>query len=386
MRVSRRLEAVQSPVIPVVGDLIRATPGCVSLGQGVVGYPPPPQAMRRAAAFAGGADHAYKPVGGFPELLEMIAAKHRAENGFDPLKPGRALMVTAGGNMAFVNALLAVADPGDEVILPTPYYFNHEMAVTIANCTPVLVPVDDGYQLRPAALRAAITPRTRAIVTVSPNNPTGAVYPESTLREVNGICRDAGIYHVADEAYEHFTWDGATHFSPAAIAGSEGHTISLHSLSKSHGFAAWRIGWMVMPAHLLPAVRKVQDTILICPPVVSQHAAIGAMEAGRAYCRGRLAEMAGVRARVLEELAGLGGVASVPRADGAFYFLVDVHTKLRAMTVVERLIREHGVGVLPGDPFGIGSCVLRIAYGALSRETAGEGIGRLVRGLKAIVR
>src|SRR5687767_11420962 len=106
MRVSRRLEAGQSPVIPVVGDMIRATPGCISLGQGVVGYPPPPQAVRRAAAFAGGADHTYKPVGGFPELLEMIAAKHRAENAFDPLKSGRAVMVTAGGNMAFMNALL----------------------------------------------------------------------------------------------------------------------------------------------------------------------------------------------------------------------------------------------------------------------------------------
>jgi aspartate/methionine/tyrosine aminotransferase len=281
--------------------------------------------------------------------------------------------------------VLAIADPGDEVILPTPYYFNHEMAVTIANCKPVLVPVNDHHQLRTSALRAAITPRTRAIVTVSPNNPTGAVYPESVLREVNAICRDAGIYHVADEAYEYFTWDGAKHFSPASIPASEPHTISLHSLSKSHGFAAWRIGWMVIPEHLLSAARKVQDTILICPPVVSQHAAIGAMEAGPAYCDARLREIASVRAMVLNELEGLTGVATIPRADGAFYFLLDVHTRLRAMTVVERLIREYGVGVLPGDTFGIGGCSLRIAYGALTRQTAGEGIGRLVRGLKGIV-
>jgi aspartate/methionine/tyrosine aminotransferase len=385
MRVSRRLEAVQSPVIPVVGDLIRATPGCISLGQGVVHYPPPPQSARRAAAFAGGSDHTYKPVGGFPELLELLAAKHRAENAFDPTRPGRALLVTAGGNMAFNNALLAIADPGDEFLLPTPYYFNHEMAVTIANCKPVLVPVDDHHQLRPAALRAAITPRTRAIVTISPNNPTGAVYPESALREVNAICRDAGVYHICDEAYEYFTWDGAKHFSPASIPGSESHTISLYSLSKSHGFAAWRIGWMVIPEHLLAAVRKIQDTILICPPVVSQHAAIGALEAGRAWCDARIAEIAAVRAMVLNELEPLTGVATIPRADGAFYFLIDVHTKLPAMTVVERLITEYGVGVLPGDTFGVGGCGLRIAYGALTRDRAAEAVGRLVRGLKGIV-
>jgi aspartate/methionine/tyrosine aminotransferase len=287
--------------------------------------------------------------------------------------------------MAFMNALLAVADQGDEIILPTPYYFNHEMAITIANCKSVLVPVDEQHQLRPAALRAAITPRTRAIVTISPNNPTGAVYPESALREVNAICRDAGIYHICDEAYEYFTWDGARHFSPASIAGSEAHTIGLYSLSKSHGFAAWRIGWMVIPERLVAPVRKIQDTILICPPVVSQHAAIGALEAGRGYCDARIAEIAAVRALVLNELDGLAGVATVPRADGAFYFLLDVHARLRAMTVVERLITEYGVGVLPGDTFGIGGCALRIAYGALTREVAGEAVGRLVRGLKGIV-
>src|SRR4051812_20665199 len=118
MRVSRRLEAVQSPVIPIVGGLIRSTPGGISPGQGVVHSPPPPQAARRAAAFAAGSDHTYKPVGGFPELLELLAAKHRAENGFDPARPGRALMVTAGGDRAVMKAVLAVAAPRGEGIPP----------------------------------------------------------------------------------------------------------------------------------------------------------------------------------------------------------------------------------------------------------------------------
>jgi aspartate/methionine/tyrosine aminotransferase len=384
MHASRRVQAVQSPVIPVIGEMIRATPGAISLGQGVVSYPPPPQAAERAARYASGVDHLYKPVQGLPELLEALRQKHMSEDGFDPTD-GRAIVVTAGGNMAFMNAILAIADPGDEIVLPTPYYFNHEMAVAIANCKAVLVPTDEDYQLRPEALRAAITPRTRAIVTISPNNPTGAVYPVDALRQVNQICRDAGIYHISDEAYQYFTYDGAQAFAPASIAGSAPHTIALYSLSKSYGFASWRIGWMVIPQHLLTPVKKIQDTILICPPVVSQHAAIGAMEAGRGYCDRQIEEISAVRGIVLNELESLGRLATIPRADGAFYFLVRVHTDAPAMGVVERLIKEYGVGVLPGDTFGIDGCCLRIAYAALTRETAREGISRLVRGLKGIL-
>ena len=138
--------------------------------------------------------------------------------------------------------MLAIADSGDEIILPTPYYFNHEMAVTMADCQPVLVPTDGDYRLRLDALETAITPRTRAILTVSPNNPTGVVYSEESLRAVNALCRERGIYHISDEAYEHFVYGGAHHFSPGSIPGSEGHTITLHTLSKTYGFASWRIG------------------------------------------------------------------------------------------------------------------------------------------------
>jgi aspartate/methionine/tyrosine aminotransferase len=384
MRVSKRIDAVQSPIIPVIGEMIRATPGAISLGQGVVSYSPPPEAAEHACRFAGGSDHKYQPVAGIPSLLSAIAAKHRAENSFDPTE-GRAVVVTAGGNMAFMNAILAIADPGDEIILPSPYYFNHEMAIAIANCNAVLVPTDENFQLRSQALAAAITPRTRAIVTVSPNNPTGAVYPQTALQQINEICRDAGIYHISDEAYEYFTYDGAKHFSPASISGSEAHTIALYSLSKAYGFAGWRVGWMVIPEHLLTAVKKIQDTILICPPVISQHAGAGAMEAGRGYCDRHLEEISAVREIVLNALESLHGRITVPRADGAFYFLINVHTALPAMTVVERLIREFGVGVLPGDTFGIAGCSLRIAYGALTKQSAAQGIDRLVKGLKGIV-
>src|SRR5206468_4588239 len=143
-------------------------------------------------------------------LLEGLEGKLARENGIRLAAQNR-LLVTAGGNMAFMNAVLAITDPGDEIILQTPYYFNHEMAVTMASCRPILIATDENYQLRPSAIRDAITPRTPAVVTISPNNPTGAVYPEAALREVNQICRDRGIYHIHDEAYEYFTYDGARH-------------------------------------------------------------------------------------------------------------------------------------------------------------------------------
>src|SRR5204862_4546052 len=159
-------------------------------------------------------------------------------------------MVTAGGNMAFVHAVLAITEPDDEVILPVPFYFNHEMAIQIAGCRAVRVPTDARYQLSVGAIRDAITDRTRAIVTVTPNNPSGAVLSESSLREVNALCRELGIYHIADEPYEYFTYGSARHVSPGSFPDAASHTISMYSLSKAYGFAGWRIGYVVYPEHL----------------------------------------------------------------------------------------------------------------------------------------
>lgn len=383
---SARLAAVQPPIIPVVGELIRRHPGTISLGQGVVWYGPPPAALDRVAPFlADPGNHKYQAVGGTPELLERIEAKLAEENGI-VLRDGQWVVVTAGANMAFLNALLAIADPGDEIILNVPFYFNHEMAIRMANCQPVLVPTDAEYQLQPDRIAAAITPRTRAIVTVSPNNPTGVVYPESALREVNQLCRERGVYHIHDEAYEYFVHGPARHFSPGSIEGSAGYTISLYSLSKAYGFASWRIGYQVIPRHLVEAVEKIQDTNLICPPVVSQHVAAGALTVGSVYCREKLAELTRVRTQVLERLRGVGTACHFPAAEGAFYFLLQVETERTPLEVVTELVRDHRVAVIPGNAFGLTTgCPLRVSYGALQPETVVEGIDRLVTGLRAIL-
>jgi len=383
-----RMDGVQAPIIPVVGDIIRQVPGTISLGQGIVHYGPPPEvaeAVRQALTdpatneYAGGTGH--------PDLVRRIAAKLAAENDINGIEAanGSAIMVTAGANMAFMHAVLAISEPGDEIILPVPFYFNHEMAIQMAGCRAVAVRTDNNYCPDLDAIGRAITNRTRAIVTISPNNPTGAVFPAALLREVNNLCRDRGLYHISDETYEYFVYGSARHLSPGSLPGAAAHTISIYSLSKAYGMAGWRIGYAVYPDDLTPAMLKIQDTILICPTVAAERAALAALDVGRPYCDPHVRELATIRQIVLDALGTLGPVCDVPPAEGAMYCFPRIATDLDAMTLTERLIREHKVAVTPGSAFGMtDGCYFRVAFGALQRETVAEGIGRLVAGLRAI--
>ena len=382
---SRRASGVQLPVIPLVAGWIAETPGTISLGQGVAGYGPPPEATRvleRFSAVPG--NHLYKPDAGIPELRKAFEEKLRRENGIEaPFE--RRILVTAGGNQAFLNAVLGICDPGDEVILLTPYYFNHEMAIALAACRAVCVPTDGSYRPRLEAIEAAVTPQTRAVVTVSPNNPAGVVYSKEALADINLLCARRGIFHISDEAYEHFTWDGAAHFSPGSLDRGE-HTISLFSLSKSYGMASWRIGFLVAPEPLFDDLIKIQDTVIVCAPAVSQAVALEALRVGRGYRERHLGSIAQVRREVLAHLESAPDLLTIPPSQGAFYFLAKVHTKVTDLELTERLIREHRVAVIPGGTFGItDGCFLRISYGSLTMETAAEGIDRLVNGLRSIL-
>jgi aspartate/methionine/tyrosine aminotransferase len=391
------MAAVPSPVIPQVAAWLRATPGAISLAQGVVHYGPPPEALAAAARFlAEGAANLYGPVQGDPGLIQLLADKLARENGIpcaeggggsggDNGGGGSRILVTAGANMGFLTAILAICDPGAEVILNVPYYFNHDMAIRMANAVPVYVATDARYHLDIEALAAAITPRTRALVTCSPNNPSGAVHPPAALAAVNALCRARGIYHIHDQAYEYFSHAGTPECSPGALAEATGHTVSLFSLSKAYGFAAYRVGYVVVPPQLFAECLKIQDTNLICPALVSQHAAMGLLRVGSGYCRERIAGIAAVRGQVLAALAGLGPVVTVPGAEGAIYCLARVDCGLTPLALAERLVREYGVGVLPGSAFGLTEgCTIRISYGSLAPETVAEGMGRLCRGLAAL--
>ncbi len=386
MKLSSRMNAVQSPIVAVIGQLIQDYPGTISLGQGVVFYPPPSEAIASLNQFWQNNDnHQYKSVTGITPLRSLIRQKLAQENGIE-VNENNSIVVTAGSNMGFINAILAITAAEDEIILQTPYYFNHEMAITMANCRPILVSTDQNYQLRPEAIAKAITPKTKAIVTISPNNPTGVVYAHANLEKINQICREHDIYHISDEAYEYFTYNGVKHFSPASLPNSSNHTISLFSLSKAYGFASWRIGYMIIPQELLMAVKKVQDTILICPPVVSQYAAWSALKEGISYCQKYLPQIIKVREMMLKSLEKIADICIIAPTDGAFYFFLKINTEMKAFELAKKLIEEYRVAVIPGETFGMNQgCYLRVAYGALSPETAAEGIERLVVGLRKII-
>ena len=390
---AQRLAAVQTPVIPVMGALIRDTPGTLSLGQGMVSWGPPP-AVQAALGEAllgeppGTASprshpdlNAYGPVEGEPELRAAIARHLRREHNLD--LDGSALLVTAGSNMAFNAVVQVLCDPGDELILPVPYYFNHAMAIQLAGGVPVAV--EAGVVPDPERLAAAITPRTRAIVTVSPNNPSGAVLPRAVLEAINRLCAERGLLHLHDEAYALFGYDGVQPWSPASQPGSGAHTVSFGSLSKSHGMAGWRLGWAVVPEALMPALAKVQDTVLICAPRLVQHAAVAALEAGGDWCRERIATLADRRRQVLEALAIPGAPwRLMVQPEGAFYALLELQAPLAADTAMERLIREHRVALVSGSSFGLAGCCLRLSYGMLGPADLAEALVRLSRGLEQL--
>ena len=403
MQPAERLQRVLRPVIPELGALVRQTPGTLSLAQGMVGWGPPPQvaeavaeAMAQAVGGASPPLDRYGPVAGDPELLVALAASLRAD-GLD--LAGADLWVTAGSNMAFsaIAQVLCDGPPAgpSEVILPLPYYFNHVMAIQLGGGVPV--PVDAGLVPDPQRLAAAITPRTRAIVTVSPNNPSGVVMPPAVLAAINRLCASRHLLHISDEAYGQFVYGAQPHLSPAALPGAAAHTVTLQSLSKAYGMAGWRVGFMAAPAAFTAALAKVQDTLLICPPRLIQRAALAALQAGPAWCAPRIAALAERRAQVLAAVAGARAeglpVRLLAEPDGAFYGLLAVEPAAAARaaltgdTLMRRLVLEHRVAAVAGESFGYAAAepVLRLSYGLLGAAELEEALGRLWTGIRALL-
>ncbi len=382
MKCSKRMDAVQSPIIPYIGQLSHKNPGTISFGQGIAFYGPPREAFEHVQkCLTDDSINRYGPVEGIPELQQALINKLRSVNGIE-IDANNAVVVTAGSNMAFNTAILAITDPGDEVILPLPYYFNHEMSLAMERCKAVLVPTNDEFHLDIEKIKSAINKKTRAIVTISPNNPSGAVYTKQELQTINQLCEQHNIYHISDEAYEDFYYDEHEHFSSASIQDSHSHTISLFSFSKGYGFAGWRIGYMVIPAHLLTAVKKIQDTILISPPIISQHAAVGALSANSDFIPDKRKAMLIKRKMVLNNLSDLNCLKDKPTSEGAFYTLIHIDSKQDDMQLAKNLIEKNKVATIPGSAFGIESgCYLRLSYGALENDMIEAGLNRLIKGL-----
>ncbi|MBC6414155.1 MAG: pyridoxal phosphate-dependent aminotransferase [Chromatiales bacterium] len=384
---SQRMAVVEDAVIPQVNALVRKHRGTISLGQGVVYYPPPPNVMRVAEkTMSDKAYHLYGPVAGLDELQTALAEKLKSKNNI-VLNDEQCLYITAGANMAFNAVVLALCDVGDEIILLAPYYFNHKMTIEMCNCKAVIADTDADYYPVIAHIEAAITDKTRAVVSISPNNPSGRIYSAQTLSDINALCAEHQIYHISDEAYEEFVDQQHPHFSPGSLPDSAAHTISMFSFSKSYGLASWRIGYAVVPRTLETAIDKVQDNILICPPTICQFAALECLRSATDYIKAHIKQIAYNRQlcqQMLNELTHQE-IITPPITEGALYTFVALQNRDCDFAMIEKLITDYQVAVIPGNAFGAHykHCI-RISYGALPATQLTVGLERLVNGLNRL--
>jgi aspartate/methionine/tyrosine aminotransferase len=353
-------------------DIIRVDQGAVDLG------PPGAFTERVIASLSGPEIHLYAPDPGLPGLRAALAGYGADHFGVD-WDPESEIVVTAGANQACFAALLAIAEPGDEVLLPSPWYFNHAMAVTAIGAVPVPVPTDaeDGFIPTVRAVTAAITPRTRGLVLVNPNNPTGAVYPDSDIRGLTSLAFEHDLWLLSDQTYHDLCFEPDRPLSPAAVSEARDRVVTVGSFSKSLGLAGWRLGFLAGSAELVREVLKIQDCSVIAATRAAQEgltAVLSGIDEHVSQVRSMLLER---RDRLVAALQVEGFDGFVEPAGSLFLFLklpgVD-----DSLAFCHRLLEQQFVVAVPGSAFGAsGEGSIRISFGSASDAQLGEAVRRI---------
>lgn len=334
---------------------------------------------RAAAAVADGLTDGYSVNAGLPDLRRAIVDKLARDN--DIKAELSEIIVTVGAIEGLTAALLAVLDPGDEVILPSPTYSTHINQVRLASGVPVFAPTieEEGFALDLDAVRAAVTPRTRAVLYCSPSNPTGAVYGEEELRGLAEIALEHELMVITDEAYEYFVFDGAKHFSIGSIPEMRANAISCFTLTKTYAMTGWRIGYLHADQRWIGQIAKPHIACAICAPVASQYAALAALE-GPQDCiqtfRGRYLES---RDLMCERLDRLPEAFSYQRPEGTYLMFPRIlgDAGRDSAAFCKRLLAEARVSTTPGDDFGpTGAGHMRMSF-CVPKETIDEAFDRI---------
>ncbi len=332
---------------------------------------PPPEALRRAIAEAALNDpgaHLYGPVLGLPELRAEVAVRWSAEYGGEIA--AEEVAITSGCNQAFCAAMATIAGPGDEVLLPTPWYFNHKMWLDMAGVRAVPLPEGPGLLPDPAEAARHVTDRTRAVVLVSPNNPGGVEYPAELVAAFRDLARERGLALILDETYRDFdARTGAPHDLFADPDWAE-TLVHLYSFSKAYRLTGHRVGAMVAHRARLAEVEKVLDTVTICANQLGQRAALWGMRNLGQWLAGERAEILDRRAAAEAEFARLEGWRL--RGCGAYFAYVEHPFDAPSDEVARRLVQEAGVLMLPGTMFtphgsAAGRRQLRVAFANVDR-------------------
>ena len=389
-RVSRRLAAVSPSATLAIDAKAKAMKAegldVVGFGAGEPDFPTPEPIVEAAvAACRDPRNHRYTPTSGLPELREAIVRKTRRDSGLE-LAPSQVL-VTNGGKQAIANAFAALLDPGDEVLLPAPYWTTYPEAIALAGGVPVIVPTDDttGFRATVEQLERHATERTKALLFVSPSNPTGAVYPKEQIVAIGQLAVARGWWVVADEIYEHLVYDGLEqHSMPVVVPELAGQCIVVNGVAKTYAMTGWRVGWMAGPKDVVEAATNLQSHETSNVNNVAQRAALAARE-GDLSAVAMMREAFDRRRRTIQPMLDAIDGVSCLLPEGAFYAFPSMTgvlgRKLRGrcpattLELAEVVLEEAHVAFVPGEAFGAPGYA-RFSY-ALSDEDLRTGVTRL---------
>lgn len=378
---SQKAERFTESVIREMTRLARLH-GAVNLAQGMPDFPAPAE-IKEAACRAIMEDvNQYAITWGAPRLRAAIAAKTGARWKRE-IDPEREITVTCGSTEAMIASLLAVVDPGDEVVIFEPFYENYGPDTVLSGAVPRFVPLrPPDWSFDPGELERAFNSRTRAVILNTPNNPTGKVFGPRELGVIADLCIRWDAYAVTDEIYEHIVYDGLEHRSIATVEGMRDRTITINGMSKTYSVTGWRVGWAIAPPHLTRGIRKVHDFLTVGAPAPLQEAAVAALGLPPGYYS-RLAAAYQERRDLLVGALGEAGFAAAP-PQGAYYIMAD-YGRLSAESdtaFTRRLVEEAGVAVVPGSSFfhhpGRGGGIVRFCF-CKREETLVEAKERLLR-------
>jgi aspartate/methionine/tyrosine aminotransferase len=389
-RISARISSITESATLAVDAKAKALKAAgrpvIGFGAGEPDFPTPDYIVEAAvAACRVPAMHRYTPAGGLPELKEAIAAKTLRDSGY--AVTAAQVLVTNGGKQALYNAFATLLDPGDEAILPAPYWTTYPESIRLAGGVPVEVMTDEtsGYRATVAQLEAARTPRTKLLVFVSPSNPTGAVYSPAEVKAIGEWALAHGIWVVTDEIYEHLVYGDAEFSSmPVLVPGLADTCVIINGVAKTYAMTGWRVGWLIGPADVIKAATNLQSHATSNVSNVAQAAAIAAVSGDLAAVDEMKVAFDRRRTLIVAMLNEIDGV-ECPTPEGAFYVYPSVKAligkTLRGKTIgssaelANIILDEAEVAVVPGEAFGTPG-YLRLSY-ATSDEKIIEGIARM---------
>ena len=349
----------------------------ISLGQALPAFPPPPAAIEAATRALSDPDvHRYSADAGLLSLRQALCDRLRDHLDVEATPDG--VIVTAGGNQAFMLAALAILDPGDDVVLAAPYFVNHEMAIRAAGALPIEAPTPEssGFRTQWSDIEPHLTPRTRAVVLCTPSNPTGAVVQRDELQRIVSELSARGITLICDETYLHFVFDGA-HTSAGSIRRWQENVVIVGTFSKSFAMTGWRVGYLIANPPLCDEAIKIQDAMIICAPVISQRAVEAAIRDNWNYITGFHEEL---RRRRTALQAALGRIPALhwEMTGGGFFAFVRVPAQFDSAQLASAILERAHVVTIPGASFGgCGEGFLRLSYGAVTVDELVEACDRL---------